>query len=257
LILDYDGTLVPIVRNPGQAIPQEALLSTLAQLSADPKNTIYVVSGRDREILDKWVGHLPIGLSAEHGCFIKHPHTATNGDRGKWENTAQYIDDSWRKIVKEIFEDYRDRTPGSEIEFKTINITWHYRNADPSYAEWVSKELTSHLMLSVAAKMPVEVLVGKKAIEVRPKGINKGAVVRSLLNSKYRDAGFDFIMCIGDDRTDEDMFVALNEAAESNGQEGAYHTIVVEEKASAAKQCLPKQSDVLSLLSRLTAFKSA
>lgn len=234
-------------------------------MSEDPRNVIYVVSGRDREILDKWIGHLPLGLSAEHGCFIKHPPApfshavGSSSDHGqlplnKWENTAEYIDASWRKIVKEIFEDYKDRTPGSEIEFKTINITWHYRNSDPSYAEWVSKELLSHLMLSVASKMPIEVLTGKKAIEVRPKGINKGAVVRTLLNTKFRDAMLDFILCIGDDRTDEDMFAALNDLETSGTiQTGATYcaTVVVEERISVAKYCLSQQSDVLSLLASL------
>lgn len=259
LILDYDGTLVPIARKPGDAIPSERLLASLSVLSQDPRNSIYVVSGRDRDVLDKWIGHIPIGMSAEHGCFIKH--AATNhssstealqrSSRQVWENTAQYFDDSWRRIVKEIFEDYKDRTPGSEIEFKTINITWHYRNADPYYAEWVSKELLSHLMLSVASKMPIEVITGKKAIEVRPKGVNKGAVVRSLLNTKFRDTNFDFVLCVGDDRTDEDMFVALNDASYRHNAQN-YHTIVVEERVSEAKNSLARQSDVIDLLEKLS-----
>jgi len=41
------------------------------------------------------------------------------------------LDDSWRKVITDIFEDYKDRTPGSEIENKTINITWHYRSVMP------------------------------------------------------------------------------------------------------------------------------
>jgi trehalose 6-phosphate synthase/phosphatase len=43
------------------------------------------------------------------------------------------------------------------IERKQINITWHYRNSDPDYGSWMSKELLAHLRDSVTTKLPIEV----------------------------------------------------------------------------------------------------
>jgi trehalose 6-phosphate synthase/phosphatase len=152
-----------------------------------------------------------------------------------------------KKIVKEIFEEYQSRTPGSEIEFKTINITWHYRNADTPYAEFASREMVTHLTLGIASRMPIEVLSGKKCIEVRPKGINKGFAVRNVI-ATATEAPYDFVLCIGDDKTDEDMFLMLREAT----QVRARHSVVVEEKPSDAMAHVKCQDDVLDVLDTLT-----
>lgn len=67
-----------------------------------------------------------------------------------------------------------------------------------------AKECYNHLENSVMSKLPVEILVGKKNLEVRPITMNKGEIVRRLIQS--RNPGCDFLFCAGDDRTDEDMF---------------------------------------------------
>jgi trehalose 6-phosphate synthase/phosphatase len=60
---------------------------------------------------------------------------------------------------------------------------------------------------NLAHKRPIEVLVGKKNLEVRPIAVNKGEIVKRLL---YKNPDAEFIFCAGDDKTDEDMFRALN-----------------------------------------------
>jgi len=69
--LDYDGTLTPIVKKPEDATPSKELIKLLHSLSADPHNNIYIISGRDRKFLQNWIGELHVGMSAEHGCFLK------------------------------------------------------------------------------------------------------------------------------------------------------------------------------------------
>ncbi|KAI8066372.1 glycosyltransferase family 20-domain-containing protein [Gongronella butleri] len=201
LCFDYDGTLTPICQNPGDAVPSKAMLDALTTLCQDPGNCVWVISGRDEHALDTWLGGVPnLGLSAEHGSFIKFPNT------NRWVNIAEDLDMSWKNDVLEIFSYYTERTTGSFIEHKRCALTWHYRLADPEYGAFQAKECQNHLETALA-KLPVEVLAGKKNLEVRPKSINKGEIVRRLL--VLHEAIFDFAMCCGDDRTDEDMFKAL------------------------------------------------
>ncbi|MGN6567651.1 MAG: bifunctional alpha,alpha-trehalose-phosphate synthase (UDP-forming)/trehalose-phosphatase, partial [Flavipsychrobacter sp.] len=68
LFLDYDGTLVPFTRRPEDAFPDTEVLRTLERLGNDIKNNVVVISGRDKATLDKWLGHLPLNIVAEHGA---------------------------------------------------------------------------------------------------------------------------------------------------------------------------------------------
>ncbi|KAI8149805.1 glycosyltransferase family 20-domain-containing protein [Fennellomyces sp. T-0311] len=200
LCFDYDGTLAPICKLPSAAVPPPDMLEALEKLCADPKNDVWVISGRDEAALDKWLGHIDgIGLSAEHGCFMKYPHSS------KWFNLTEHIDMGWKHDVIDIFTYYTERTSGSFIEHKRCSITWHYRLADPEYGAFQAKECQNHLENAILSKLPVEVLVGKKNLEVRPTSINKGEIVKRLLGAEQ----YDFVMCCGDDKTDEDMFKRL------------------------------------------------
>jgi len=71
LALDYDGTLVPIVKNPDLARPDAALRQLLAMLARMPGVQVCVVSGRAQSSLASWLGELPLDLVAEHGVWSK------------------------------------------------------------------------------------------------------------------------------------------------------------------------------------------
>lgn len=47
-LLDYDGTLVPYQSMSQLAAPSAAVLSCLEELTQDPQNSVYIVSGRSR-----------------------------------------------------------------------------------------------------------------------------------------------------------------------------------------------------------------
>lgn len=54
------------------AVPSKGTLTALPKLAADPKNILYIISGRDGGFLDQHLGHLTdVGFSAEHGCFVR------------------------------------------------------------------------------------------------------------------------------------------------------------------------------------------
>ncbi|GAA5980877.1 hypothetical protein JCM11641_004752 [Rhodosporidiobolus odoratus] len=200
LMFDYDGTLTPIVKDPSAATPSPALLSSLSTLAADPKNVVYIISGRDGDFLEEHLGHIPnLGMSAEHGCFIRQPGAK------EWVSLTDDLDMDWKKDVLRIFRYYEARTQGSFVEKKVSSVTFHYRNADPVFGLFQAKELQA-MLESMQESLPIDVLVGKKNVEVRPAHTNKGEIVRRLMYV-YPDA--QFCMCAGDDKTDEDMFHSM------------------------------------------------
>ena len=183
LLFDYDGTLTPIVKTPSDAVPSKRVLRLLDLLCADTRNTVYVISGRDQEFLERWLGHIPrLGLSAEHGSFIRAPSSSVTS-RPKWVNCTEGLDLSWMTDVADIFNYYTERTQGAFVEHKRASITWHYRQADPTYGAFQAKECYNHLEDALLSKLPIEILVGKKNLEVRPIAVNKGETVKSLLKS--------------------------------------------------------------------------
>jgi trehalose 6-phosphate synthase/phosphatase len=107
LMFDYDGTLTPIVQDPAAAIPTDRLYTILQTLASDPKNTVWIISGRDQVFLDQCLGHVfNLGLSAEHGCFMRHPQ------KMEWENISEHTDMGWQQDVVDIFQRYTEKTPG-------------------------------------------------------------------------------------------------------------------------------------------------
>lgn len=192
MLFDYDGTLTPIVKVPSQAIPTDRCRSAITQLAADPDNVVYLISGRDGDFLDEhWSMVKNLGLSAEHGSFVKKP-----GDK-EFTNMTEALDMSWMSEVEEIFRFYMERTTGSTIEVKKASITWHYRNSDPDFGEFQCKQALDLLESSLAPRRPIEVLVGKKNLEVRPLAVNKGEIVRRLM---YENPDVEFVFCAGDDK---------------------------------------------------------
>ncbi|KAL4924670.1 putative alpha,alpha-trehalose-phosphate synthase subunit Tps2 [Aspergillus undulatus] len=203
-MFDYDGTLTPIVKDPQSAIPSDRVLRTLKSLAADSRNAVWIISGRDQAFLDEWMGHIPeLGLSAEHGCFIRMPRS------DNWQNLAETTDMGWQKEVMNIYQHFTERTQGSFIERKKVALTWHYRRADPEYGAFQARECRKQLEEHVSKTWDVEVMAGKANLEVRPRFVNKGFIAKRLVDAYDNGKVPEFILCSGDDFTDEDMFRAL------------------------------------------------
>lgn len=229
LLLDYDGTLTPIVRLPKLAEPSDELLELLNTLRSDTKNTVVIMSGRPRVDLDNWLGSIHLNLVAEHGGFIR----PANED---WQQTS-LSSTGWKETVKNLFDVYQQRCYGAFVEEKELSLAWHYRNAEKETGFMRSRELLNELR-ELSADHDFQVLEGSKVLEVRPSGINKGLAAKLMLE---RDT-FDFVVSIGDDRTDEDMFRSLPDNAFS---------IKVGLTQSQAKYNFRQQKDTISFLNNL------
>jgi trehalose 6-phosphate synthase/phosphatase len=155
----------------------------------------YVVSGRPASVLESWLGELPIGLVCEHGLSIKHPD-------GSWSEPPRIDQVALEEMVLPLFRDFCDRTPGSRIERKAASLAWHYRGSDPRLGAWRANELSAQLGARLG-NQPFSVLMGSRVIEVRHATITKGAAAARILAAHPET---DFVLCAGNDRTDEDMF---------------------------------------------------
>ncbi len=199
LILDYDGTIRPHVKMPSDAAPSHELRRVLSRLAETA--TVYIVSGRRAEVLDAWLGDLPIGLVCEHGYQIKRPD-------GTWTEPPSHDLSALDDIVMPVFEDFAERTPGSQVERKAGTIAWHYRGSDPKFGTWRAKELYDVVETSLANE-PFAVLAGSRVIEVRHADVSKSRATQSILDA-HPDA--DLVFCAGNDRTDEEMLDLVQRA---------------------------------------------
>jgi trehalose 6-phosphate synthase/phosphatase len=196
LFLDYDGTLVPFASAPRMARPDRDLLDLLSCLGAESRNDVVIISGRPKRDLEEWFGNLPLALMAEHGVWSRPLG-------GEWR-LLKPITAEWKERIRPILQLYVDRLPGALLEEKDFSLAWHYRRADPEQARVRAQELMD-MLGDYTRNIDVQVSEGRKLVEVRPGGINKGAAIQEWL--KDRSPGF--ILGIGDDWTDEDMFRAL------------------------------------------------
>jgi len=232
ILLDYDGTLVPYVDRPEKAVPDKELIKTLNQLSEMPNTWIVIISGRNHHTLDEWFGKLNVGLIAEHGSWYR--------ESGNWRQTKK-LDVNWKKEFYPIFQEFADKTPGSFVEEKPYSLVWHYRRIDAWIADIRAQELINTLIYP-CTKNNLQILNGHKVVEVKVSGIDKGTGTNHWLAKKE----WDFVLAIGDDRTDEDIFNVLPESA---------YSVKVGYEQTAARFNLNSHEDVRQILKQLAQVK--
>lgn len=234
IILDYDGTLINFRLNPYIAKPSPELMYLLKRLSYNRHNHVVIINSRTESNLEEWFSHLPITLVAEHGLSIRHRNTA------HWEK-QQNGKIEWKNKVKAIIEETVNRCPGSLMEEKNYTLAWHYRRVDKDTAQLRLQQLIEELTL-LTHRHKLEILHNKKVIEIRPRGIDKGTVTTKLL----ADNDYDFVLAMGDDMTDENMFTALADIK-------AY-TIKIGQGATSAKHRLTGPLWAVALLENIAGF---
>jgi len=197
IFLDYDGTLIPFAYDPKIPKPDVELLNLLKELADDGKNEVVILSGRDKDTLQQWFSSINISMAAEHGILVK--------EKGKvdWEMLRPLKND-WKTQILSTFQTYSDRLPGSFIEEKDYSLALHYRQSDPEQSSIIVKDAVEYL-ISFTANLDIQVLQADKVIEIRCAGINKGTAAL-WWQSRFN---YDFILAIGDDLTDEDLFKVL------------------------------------------------
>jgi len=213
--------------------PGAEMIEAIKELCADPKNTVFVVSGKERHSLTKTLGGIPnLGLAAEHGMFISWPTKSGGGGGGgnlsnvgsstvdkkrQWETLVPITDRTWRSVAMSIMEVYASRTHGSYIEETEMKVLWQYRDADLEFGYLQARELEDHLAKYLRG-YSVDILHGGMEeggyVEVRPKGVNKGVLAMKVIKHLpiISDVDtVDFALVLGDDHFDEPMLSVMRQ----------------------------------------------
>lgn len=227
ILLDYDGTLAAFQDNPEDAFPTPELIEVLQKLTSDPLNHVVINSGRDHLTLEKWLGKLPLSFAAEHGAFYK--------ENGAWHKNIHTQE--WSPGLLSILKLFVSKTPRSRLEVKETALAWHYREADAWLGTLRAQQLVN-VLVSICLKQNLQMLQGNKVIEIKLPEYTKGSEVNRLLLASH----YDFILAMGDDTTDEDMFYALPRTAV---------TVKIGTVSENARYNLTAQTDTLPFLQRL------
>jgi trehalose-phosphatase len=203
VFLDIDGTLAPIASRPDAArVPPETLV-IVAELTHLPDVHVAVVTGRSVDAARRLVPLDHVGVIGNHGFEIL-------GDDGAMIITPGA--DRFRDVLDSAgvrLAEAERRYPGVVVEDKTWTMSLHYRLASRDAVP----ELT-RLVTAIAADLGLVLTSGKEVLELRPPiRVDKGTAVVELakrLDALDPEAAAIYI---GDDRTDEDAFHALRDAA--------------------------------------------
>lgn len=210
-IIDYEGTLASW-GSPTDIIlttPQWAI-DTLNDLLEDPQNTVYVMSSRMPEEMERLFRPVArLGLIAENGCFVRDPQS------DEW---TKLFDDAQIDVLKGSLEAminyFHERTEGSWIERRNCSFVFHYEKAeDMANAERHAAECANHINESCEGHA-VRAVQMARAVVAEPVIPNKASAASHVLKSilKRADAadppglGPDFLLVIGDGRDDEVAF---------------------------------------------------
>uniref|UniRef100_A0A0E0M1G4 Trehalose 6-phosphate phosphatase n=1 Tax=Oryza punctata TaxID=4537 RepID=A0A0E0M1G4_ORYPU len=230
ILLDYDGTLEPT--GAFDNAPSDAVIVILNELCSDTKNVVFIVSGRSKDELERWFAPCAnLGIAAEHGYFIRWSRDAP------WETMASKqltAATEWKAAAENVMRHYAEATDGSYIETKETGMVWRYEDADPRLAPLQAKELLDHLA-TVLASEPVAVRSGCQIVEVIPQGVSKGVAAECIVSAmaSRRGGAPGFVLCVGDDRSDEDMFGALASLCGGGGSSSSSSSTTISLLAAA------------------------
>ncbi|KAL0925729.1 hypothetical protein M5K25_004096 [Dendrobium thyrsiflorum] len=246
ILLDYDGTLMPQASI--DKSPSQQSIEILNGLCCDKNNVVFLVSARSRNSLNDWFSPCEnLAVAAEHGYFVRLKRDA------EWQKCIPAADCSWKQIAEPVMKLYTETTDGSFIEDKETSLVWSYEDADHDFGACQAKELFNHLE-SVLSNEPVSVKSGSNNVEVKPQGVSKGLVAQRLISTmRERELLPDFVLCIGDDRSDEDMFEVITSAVNgpSLSPSAEVFACTVCQKPSKAKYYLDDTAEIVRLLQGL------
>jgi trehalose 6-phosphate phosphatase len=192
LLLDLDGTLIDFAPTPDAVVVPPGLPPALATLRHRLDGALAIITGRPVDQIDRLLPGIPHAVAGEHGAAIRHAPAAPI-ERGNHPP----IPAAWLAQAEAALAAH----PGALLERKPHGVALHFRRAPASgpflhtLAEALVAELPSHALLA-----------GSMVWEVRPRGIDKGHALRTLM------AHPPFLgrtpLFIGDDVTDEDAIQA-------------------------------------------------
>lgn len=194
--LDMDGTLIEIAATPAAADTDPCLLDLIRRLHAACSGAVAVVSGRAVADLDRRLAGLALPLAGQHGLERRdaagrhYQHAAPQGAKGAIETQLEPV---------------LQRHPALLLEDKGLSLALHYRQA-PQLASYIHRLLRD---LVVGGPDTLQLQKGKRVVEIKPAGFDKGTAVEAFLTEA------PFLgrrpVYIGDDVTDEHGFAVVNQ----------------------------------------------
>lgn len=234
-LLDYGGTVIAreniamYVKKDFTAVtgkrPSIRMMDALTNLTSDPRNSVFVVSGVTKANLAASLGHIRgLGLVSDNGAlysWAQAPEAENPEDKSVQSKTSP-IERRWhqpnfkfdwrpvREVADPILKVYCTRTNGSVLRYAQQSIAWNFRSTDPEWGLLQANSLQSDLE-EVIRDLPVNIIRKKGLLEIVPEGLNKGVIARQILaqDALTSHSQPDFLFCIGDDSTDESMFKAI------------------------------------------------
>lgn len=230
LFLDFDGTLVEIADRPEAVDVPAALHALLDGLVTALDGAVAVISGRPLAGLDALLGGRPHALAGLHG-LERRTHD------GRIHRAADQPDalDGLRAALQA----FARANPGARVEDKGQALALHYRGA-PGLAG-PARALVEHHCNALGEGFRLQ--AGKQVLEVRPAGHDKGSAIESFMREPpFRGRT---PVCLGDDITDEDAFIAVNRL-------GGHSLRVGNDRPTAASHALASVTEAHQWLTRLT-----
>jgi trehalose-phosphatase len=200
LALDFDGTLAPIVPRPEDAAIHPGARAALRRIVADDRNIVAVVSGRGLEDARQRVGIDGVYFAGNHGLEIAGPKLRRQHEEAVAARPAL------RRCADRLRRDLAG-WDGVIVEDKGLTLSVHFRLVDNEEA---AADVVRRTHAACAAE-PVRLTRGKKVVEIRPQvDWDKGRATEFLVATLLADHPAAPAVFIGDDRTDEDAFRALD-----------------------------------------------
>lgn len=200
LLLDYDGTLSPIVSNPEDALLPEKTKSVLQKLSE--LIPVAVISGRDRADVQAKVGLENLIYAGSHGFDITEPHQM-DMEKQVGQEILSALDEAEHQLQEKL-----QKVAGCRVERKKYAIAVHFRNVADSEVQTVKNAVYEELDKQKKLRKGS----GKKILELKPDiDWHKGRATNWLLDSFGKDSKNLIPVFIGDDITDEDALEAIAE----------------------------------------------
>jgi trehalose-phosphatase len=204
LLLDYDGTLTPIVSHPDAARLSPTMAKLLGALAKHPRNRVAIVSGRALSDLRQRIAGNGLSLGGNHSLEIEAPG-------GCYEHPeVQRVGPHIRALAQALRCDMAE-VPGVFIEDKGATLSVHYRAVPEAWLRTVKERLDERIRPAVETGV-VRLGTGKAVFEVRPHvPWDKGEAVRWMVDRLRQDLPQTRVLAIylGDDETDEDAFRVL------------------------------------------------